>query len=302
MLPLIVQLTIVEIAVLITGAIVLGLAIHFFIASQRSMKEVLHRSYDNFASKNPVAVQKKEAPKKQKETLQPEVAREKTVVRPKLATREESVDSLKETIMQQQKLLSGFLKQVEEVENEGKEELQLENRHLHQEIAELEEALAEKERELEETRNQATMADRMGARIDEVYGELEALQLKMMDLEKQASRANNLAMELEDTRQAYEQIHEDLKRRTEKFEEVFMENQRLQQELHLAEDKLAESNLQRQQLQKKVLFMQELNSDLQSVSDTNKKLQTELRRIGELESMLDMISEERDTLLRRQKK
>jgi hypothetical protein len=38
---------------------------------------------------------------------------------------------------------------------------------------------------------------------------------------------------------------------------------------------------------------------MQSISDTNKKLQTEMRRIGELESMLNMMAEERDFLLRK---
>ena len=38
---------------------------------------------------------------------------------------------------------------------------------------------------------------------------------------------------------------------------------------------------------------------MQSIADTNKKLQTELRRIGELESMLNMMAEERDFLLRK---
>jgi hypothetical protein len=36
---------------------------------------------------------------------------------------------------------------------------------------------------------------------------------------------------------------------------------------------------------------------MQHVSDSNQKLQNELRRIGELESMLSMIAEERDRLL-----
>ena len=73
----------------------------------------------------------------------------------------------------------------------------------------------------------------------------------------------------------------------------------MRQELGTLEDKLAEANLQRQQLQKKVQFLQDMNSDMQSMSETNKKLQTELRRIGELESMLNMIAEERDHLLRK---
>jgi hypothetical protein len=38
---------------------------------------------------------------------------------------------------------------------------------------------------------------------------------------------------------------------------------------------------------------------MQNIADTNKKLQTDLRRIGELESMLNMMSEEREFLLRK---
>lgn len=77
------------------------------------------------------------------------------------------------------------------------------------------------------------------------------------------------------------------------------DNHRLRNNLETLEDKLAEANMQRQQLQKKVQFLQELNSDMQSLSDTNKKLQTEIRRIGELESMLNMMAEERDYLLKK---
>jgi uncharacterized protein YoxC len=72
--------------------------------------------------------------------------------------------------------------------------------------------------------------------------------------------------------------------------------------LSTTEDKLAEANLQRQQLQKKVQFLQEVNNDMQHVSESNQKLQNELRRIGELESMLSMIAEERDRLLNKENK
>jgi uncharacterized protein Smg (DUF494 family) len=83
------------------------------------------------------------------------------------------------------------------------------------------------------------------------------------------------------------------------MEELMEENQRLRHHTNEVEDKLSDANLQRQQLQKKVQFLTELNTDMQSISDTNKKLQTELRRIGELESMLNMMAEERDFLLRK---
>ena len=141
----------------------------------------------------------------------------------------------------------------------------------------------------------------MADKVEEVYKEFDILQNKMNVLEKQASRANGLAIELEDTRHSYEAVHKELIRKQEKLEEIMEDNQRMRQQMNELEDKLADANLQRQQLHKKVQFLTDLNSDLQSISDTNKKLQTELRRIGELESMLNMMAEERDFLLRNKK-
>ncbi|HEY1870279.1 MAG TPA: hypothetical protein VGG71_04430, partial [Chitinophagaceae bacterium] len=57
-----------------------------------------------------------------------------------------------------------------------------------------------------------------------------------------------------------------------------------------------EVNFQRQQLQKRVNYLEELSSDLQVVADANKKLEHRLKRIGELESMLNVVSEENQIL------
>jgi chromosome segregation ATPase len=309
-----INLSLLEIAVLLAGAIVLGFAVYFFITSRRSLKETIEKTnqkvtlrpgFYNSPTSVPSSIQERivtkepQHPKKAQAKTYEESPPEYIPIKTKQTPKEESIDDLKQTIQQQQKLLNSFLKQVEEIENEGREELELQNKHLEKEIGNLEARLEKKQAELEEVKQQASMAERMADKIEEVYQEFELLQSKMASLEKQANRANNLALELEDTRQSYEQVHKDLQRKTEKLEETYTENQRLQQLMNTMEDKLAEANLQRQQLHKKVQFLQDLNTDLQTVSDTNKKLQTELRRIGELESMLDMIAEERDYLLRK---
>ena len=66
------------------------------------------------------------------------------------------------------------------------------------------------------------------------------------------------------------------------------------------EEELREAKFQQEQLEKKVTYLEELNIDLQAVSDANKKLEGQIKRIGELESMLNMLAEERDQLMRRQ--
>jgi len=212
---------------------------------------------------------------------------------------EMAVQDLKNTIAQQQRMLDSYLFKVEELENEGREELNEKIEELEKKVDELTGVVEEKDEEIKDLRQQASASEKMASRIDEVYHEFEQLQTKMATLERQASRANNLAIELEDTKYSYEQVHKELLRKHEKLEEVMNENQQMRQQMDELEDKLSEANLQRQQLQKKVLFLTDLNNDIQGIADTNKKLQTELRRIGELESMLNMMAEERDFLLRK---
>ncbi|MES2881555.1 MAG: hypothetical protein V4676_05355 [Bacteroidota bacterium] len=303
---LFIQLNLFEVSVLIIVMLITGLGIRFFIHSQRLLRDVVEETNRIYGRETPPPPPSKKYFKKLRRTLNSFLEKRQSLTPAaeqtlgKQVAKVESIEGLKETIQQQQRLLSGFLKQVEEIEGEDKEMLVMENKHLRQDVRELEHELNKKTNELAALQSQPSVSQHMSVRIEEVYAELEQLQTKMMTLEKQASRANNLAIELDDTREQYEQIHKDLQRKNEKLQDTFDENERIKHEMRIVEDKLAEANLHRQQLQRKTQFLQDLNADLQSVSDTNKKLNTELRRIGELESMLQMIAEERDSLLKKQ--
>ncbi len=216
-----------------------------------------------------------------------------------VTSKDELVDSLKQTISQQQKLLIGFLKQIEELEDNGKEVLEIEVEELQHKVSKLEHALEKKDAEIESLEQQVTMAHSMTSRIDDVVKEFEHVQSRMMELEVQASKAEALELELQEANEGYDMVRHDLVRKQEKLEQTLNETQALRQQLAETEDKLAESNRQRLQLQKKVQFLQDLNEDMYSMSESNNKMKNELRRIGELESMLSMIAEERDQLLRK---
>jgi chromosome segregation ATPase len=308
-----INLTLVAFILLPLGAITLGVTIYFFLKSRESLMLTMGEK------KKPAAVSKKETVKAEKEKpvfkrstlveLEEQFARkrfesshmqdESTVSVKKPVVTEDSVHDLKASIAHQQKMLNDYLAKVEELENGGKEELVQQNNALQKEITKLHGVIEEKDAEIDDLQQQVSSASKMAEKIEEVYQEFDQLQSKMSQLEKQANKANNLAIELEDTKHSYEQIHKELLRKQERLEEVMTENQRMRQDMNVIEDKLSDANLQRQQLLKKVQFLQELNTDMQSISDTNKKLQTELRRIGELESMLNMMAEERDYLLRK---
>jgi chromosome segregation ATPase len=305
-----INLTLIELIVLPLAVITFGVTVYFFIKSRKTLQETLR------ATKNTASIETKKEKRSsfkhsslteledqlsrmRNEPILPKQERIETSSKRTTQKEEMAVQDLKNTIAQQQRMLDSYLQKVEELENEGKEELNSKIDDLERKVDELSGVLEEKEEEIKDLKQQASAGQRMAAKIEEVYREFEQLQTKMAVLEKQANRANNLAIELEDTRYSYEQVHKELLRKQEKLEEHMEDNQRMRLQMDELEDKLSEANLQRQQLYKKVQFLTDLNNDMQSISDTNKKLQTELRRIGELESMLNMMAEERDFLLRK---
>jgi chromosome segregation ATPase len=305
-----INLTLIEFIVLPLAVIIFGVTVYFFIKSRKTLEETLR------ATKRTPAIQpnkEKQSGIKQDRFLEISEQLSRMRTEPVLPTQERielplkkatqkdemAVQDLKNTIAQQQRMLDGYLQKVEELEQEGRAELTTKIEDLEKKVDELTGVIEEKDEEIKDLKQEVSAGQRMAAKIEEVYQEFELLQTKMAALEKQASRANNLAIELEDTRYSYEQVHKELLRKQEKLEEHMEENQRMRLQMEELEDKLSEANLQRQQLQKKVLFLTDLNNDMQSIADTNKKLQTELRRIGELESMLNMMAEERDFLLRK---
>lgn len=216
------------------------------------------------------------------------------------ATEADTLVSLKQSFIQQQQYLADVLNKIEDIESRGQvEELKEQNEKLLNKIDKLEWELEEKEEQLHKLQKQKEVTDQMSARLEDVQTEFVVLQQTMANMEAQANKTNILAMELEETKEAYYQLKNDTIRKQEKLQELLSENAKLYQQLADTEDKLSEANMQRQQLLKKTKMLEDLNNDFQTVAETNQKLQTELRRIGELESMLNMMMEERDNLLRR---
>lgn len=306
------NLTLFEIIILQAGAIILGVTIYFFIVSKRKLSETLQQSKSrlNIPVKKKGAEKNARQPEDQLNDLKFQIEQFKASSRAQPVKPQpqnhlsetldgNTIGSLKDSVLRQQQTLDALLHKMDTLEEEvnDKIELQNENETLQQQIEKLELKLEGKETEIKKLKQQEMVAQQMASRIDEVYKEFEALQKKIASLEKSASRANALSLELEDIRQSNDQLHKELLRKQEKLEESIAENQRLHSLLSVTEDKLAEANLQRQQLQKKVQFLQDMNNDMQHMSESNHKLNNELRRIGELESMLSMIAEERDRLM-----
>lgn len=167
------------------------------------------------------------------------------------------------------------------------------------EIEELRLKLEKKEAEIRELRQQTELSHKLQGHFEEVQSGYEELQHKVQKMEQQAWQAAELSIKVDSLEQSNEQLEKTVHKKEEKIRELSAENGRLHEMLNETEDKLSEANLQRQQLIKKVQFLEEINSDIQQMSDANRKLKNELRRVAELESMLNLITEERDALLHR---
>lgn len=197
--------------------------------------------------------------------------------------------------------LIGNIQVIQETEERQREVMKY-NEELSLKIAELQVKLSEKEKEVSSIRQKEHLTKEMTSMLDNAYSEFNVLQSKMQKLELQVSSSKMINMEYEDLKESYQKMNREFEEQKLKLNVMVSDNQHIQAQLAETEEKLREANFQRQQLQKRVAYLEELNGDMQAVSDANKKLEVQLKRIGELESMLHVVAEERDQLMQRSAK
>jgi chromosome segregation ATPase len=327
------NLSIVELLVLFLCAVTLGVVIHFFITSRKTLKtspaetEKLKRNLDEWKLKyfNDIEVKDKEISeiksrfseaeennsiyKIELEELQRQQKRmqsEMQTVKKSETEKGDKPNYIEQLRMAQSSLLdhnekiNQLLQNLEMVkENEEKQKLmEDEKEELINQVKELKYLLGQKESEIHNIKQKENLTKEMTSMLDSAYSEFNTLQSKIQKLESQLSSSKMVSIEYEDMKEAYKKASRDQEDFKAKLQALTAENQQLALQLNETEDKFREANFQRQQLQKKVSYLEELNADLQVVADANKKLEHQLKRIGELESMLNVVSEENQILKR----
>ncbi|MDR3716148.1 MAG: hypothetical protein P4L51_25375 [Puia sp.] len=200
----------------------------------------------------------------------------------------EQLKSAQENLFEHNNNIHRLLDQIAALqESESKyQALQKINEQLNEQLKETSRSLADKESEVKHARQQQKLAEEITARLDKAYEEYNILQGKLQKLDGYLGQSNKKSAEYEELQDSYFKL-------TKEFDEMKLrlislrdENQRLSRILADTEDKLREANFQRQQFQKRAAFLEELNNDLQQVSEHNKKLEGQLRRISEMETLL----------------
>ena len=329
------SLSLIEIILLITVAITLGVTIHFFIVSRRSLKaaapevagkvsrdledwklryfndieardkelgELKKKIGDTEENNHINTIEAEEMRKQNKKLLAELESLRKTNPVPEKRDYIEQLRQAQSSLLEHNEKINVLLGQIDivkETEEKQKEILKY-NEELSSQIDELKFMLSQKEKEISNTRQKEQLTNEMTSRLDSAYNEFNVLQDKIYKLENQVNTSKKIHFEYEDLKEEHYKIRSDFEEQKRKYTATIAENKQLLEELTETEDKLKEANFQRQQLQKRVAYLEELNNDMQAVAEANKKLEGQLKRVGELESMLNVISEERDELARKQ--
>lgn len=335
------SLTLIEIIVLMLGAITLGITIHFFIVSRKSLttttlnasgkvsrdleqwklkyfndiesrdKELasLKQQLTDTEENNDINTIEAEEMRKLNKVLKAELETIRTTSKPALTAivtnKPDYIDQLSQaqlSLQEHSEKINHLLGQIEMVKEteEKQQEAQKLNKQLTTQINDLKFLLSQKEEEANSIRQKEYLTTEMTSRLDSAYNEFNVLQDKIQKLETQVIASKGLSLDYEDLRESNQKTIRDFEEQKHKYHATLLENQHLQTELAATEDQLREANFLRQQLQKRVAYLEELNNDMQAVSAANKKLEGQLKKIGELESRLNMVAEERDELARRQ--
>lgn len=332
------SLTVIEIIVLMLGAITLGVTIHFFISSRRSLnasvtdimsgktkaeltdwklryfndtesrdkeiaglKERLAEAEENA---NIFSIEAEEMRKEYKKTkAEADELRSKTNSTPD--EKQGYIDQLRkaqQSLLEHNTKINELLNQIDIVKEteEKQKELICINEELSVQVETLKKRLLQKENEISLIRQKQHLSSEMTSMLDSAYGEFNVLQEKIQKLENQVNTSRKTNLEYEDLKEEHFKVSTDFDEQRKKYDAAVAENKELQELLDETESKLKEANFQRQHLQKKVAYLEELNNDMQAIADANKKLEGQLKRIGELESMLNVVAEERDELARKQ--
>jgi chromosome segregation ATPase len=319
-----ISVSIIEILIFQIGAIILGFSIHFFWTSSRTpppsnaerpvlagsslnpanewrlkyveesearqkfekqMRRDLEMSRDN---ENLLVIELEEAKK--------EIDRLQELVKPPDEAEEPQADSYLDKLHvahnhlhEHNQHMARLLAQIELLKEAERRHLNTQkvNEELHNTIHDLRKNLYERENELRMVRQQQTLTREIQERLDRAYTDYNGLQENISRLRTYLAKPENRTFEYDELQQSFYRLTSEFDGLKLKQQAMLEENQRLSILLADADDKLRESNFQRQQLQKKLVFLDEMNRDLQQLGEQNKRLDSQLRRVADIGNMME---------------
>ncbi len=324
------SISLTEIIVFQLVSLVLGFAIHFYLTQKKIMPSATSepavladepiggldewrlKFYEETDLREQLKRELEDAKEKQEflelevEDLKQEIARleaalpeekeeEETEEQQGAGTLMSQLKNAQDNLHVQNQYIGKLLQQIETLKESGQKytEVQQLNETLGAQLREARRTLMDKEAELKQLRQQQVLNNEVKGRLERAYEEFGVLQDRLHKIET-ATAPQHKSFEYEELQQAYFKITREFDELKMKQVNMLEEHQRLARLLGDTEDKLRESNFQRQQSLKKINYLEELNADLQQVAEHNKKLDIQLKRISEIETLLARLSNEKD--------
>jgi chromosome segregation ATPase len=138
-----------------------------------------------------------------------------------------------------------------------------------------------------------SLSKEMTERLERAYEEFNFLQERINKIHSQVIDPTKRNFEFDELEQSYFRLTKEYDELKIKHLTLMDDTQRVTRALADSEEKLRDANFQKQQLSKKVLFLEELANDLQQLSGHHKKLEGQLRRISEIESLLSRAAQDK---------
>jgi DNA repair exonuclease SbcCD ATPase subunit len=218
------------------------------------------------------------------------VTRAEAQIKP-LTVTEDYLQQLKlaqDNLFQYNQHINKLLQQIQMLKESEKKYQDLQQQHsvLNEQLSSLYSQLAVKDAEINRILQEQRLVLEMNERMDKAYADFTQMQEKLRKLENYLDQPHSKRIEYDQLQETYFKLSREFDEVKGKQISLFEENQRLSRILADTEDKLKEANFQRQQYHKKMLFLEELNRDIQEATEQHKKMESQLRRISEMESIL----------------
>jgi DNA repair exonuclease SbcCD ATPase subunit len=310
-----------EIIIFLLGALILGYTLHYFLTTRKSIKiqtpapdegindndnwklkyytdmEIQEKTLQQLRDRLSESEENEKIYSLETEELQEELnllkekySHTEAQVKPPTVT-EDYLQQLKiaqDNLFQYNQHINKLLQQIQMLKESEKKYQDLQQQHniLNEQLSSLHRQLAEKETEINRILQEQRLVLEMNERMDRAYADFTQMQEKLRKLEHYLDQPHSKRIEYEQLQESYFKLSREFDEVKGKQISLFEENQRLSRILADTEDKLKEATFQRQQYQKKMLFLEELNRDLQDAAEQHKKMESQLRRISEMESIL----------------
>ena len=301
-----------EIIIFLLGVLILGITIHYFWTSRKTMRiekpvpdegisdndnwklkyyadmEVQEKTMQQLRDRLSESEENEKISSLETDELREELAllkekysRTEALVKPPTVT-EDYLTQLKtaqENLYQYNQHINKLLQQIQMLKESEKKYQDLQQKHvvLNEQISILQRQIADKDTEINRIMQEQRLVLEMNERMDKAYADFTQMQEKLRKLEQYLDQPHSKRIEYDQLQESYFKLSREFDEVKGKQISLFEENQRLSRILADTEDKLKEANFQRQQYQKKMLFLEELNRDLQDATEQHKKMESQLQ-------------------------